>query len=746
MTFNVKHGVDERYEQNSLRLQRNVEPLPLRLIKALRRREVAVFYFAAAASLWFFPAMTDPLVLFAVVIAMFNLFTKQQLPHRVPQSSGMNDASEINPVTNKSGPAKGIAFLGNDLRSGEEVWLSNNDCRQHFLDMGTTGSGKSQGLMSFAGVNGLLYGSGMTYIEGKGSVDAVFKIISMARRLGRDDDILVVNFMTGNRDVSAIGGNRLSNTLNPFANGSSASLTELVVGMMSDSSSGKSDIWSDRAQSFVAALIRVLVYMRDQGDIQMYIGEIREYLDLNKLIDTIQREDLPTDITEGLQTYLRSLPGMTAEMMQKRNFSATVYDQHGYITMQLIPVLNLLADSYGHIFKSSLGDVDFLDVVMNRRILIVLLPALEKAEASLMNLGKIIMNSLRGMMGATLPAELEGDTDRIINTGAAMINHPYFVVCDEFGYYIVKGSAIMSAQGRGLGFSMIFAGQDYPSFKKASPEEAAAIVATTVNKVCRKLEDPGETLDIFVKSAGEAIVSETQGFQRHNMQSVTNAYYDGGSVAMNRRARVSVRDLRNLGIGEAYYFIGDKVIPVKTLYAEPAPVKTTQLNVFLRVHAPPTEAELARRNAAAEKIAQQQSEREESVRRVDKTQKLISANIVEYGWHCLEVASSGSAQAFSYSIGLMQSYQHPEILVIGFDPDMAYEVINACVQQIQTGETLNSIEQISSVFVDDSDVDMTVCSDQDLSRFMGTALRYYQGNTLKAIMLHKCTEYENIAI
>jgi len=733
---NMKHGIDESFEQEAEHLHRNIESLGKRLLTFLKRRELAVFYFAAAVALWFYPALIDPVVAFGLLFASINLLQSHRLPHRLPKSSGMKDPSEPDPGSGKTKPAQGIAFLGNDLRSGEEVWLTNNDCRQHFLDMGTTGSGKSQGLMSFAGVNSLLYSSGMTYIEGKGSVDAVFKIISMARRMGREDDILVVNFMTGNRDVADKSSSRLSNTLNPFANGSSSSLTELVVGMMSD---GKSDIWGDRAQSFVAALIRVLVYMRDQGEIQMYIGEIREYLDLNQLLDTATREDLPTEITDGLNTYLRSLPGMTTEMIASRKFTSTVYDQHGYITMQLIPVLNLLADSYGHIFKASLGDVDFLDVVMNRRILIVLLPALEKAEASLMNLGKIIMNSLRGMMGATLPAELEGDTDRIVNTGAATINHPYFVVCDEFGYYIVKGSAIMSAQGRGLGFSMIFAGQDYPSFKKASPEEAAAIVATTVNKVCRKLEDPGETLEIFVKSAGEAVVSETQGFQRNT----NSSYKDGGSVSMNRRSRISVRDLRNLGVGEAYYFIGDKVIPVKSLYAEPDTVKTTQLNVFLQIRPPMTEEEVARREAKAiankEKTQQAKDVADQAAamtQQSNNTQQLIKHNIKEYGWHCLAVSAGETTAEFSYTIGLMESYQHPELILVGLNADIAHDRLNQYVAYIREGKRIINETGLTELIWNSIDVQVRQLTDDGVSFYMGVAKHYYKHKKIDALILH----------
>ena len=44
---------------------------------------------------------------------------------------------------------------------------------------------------------------------------------------------------------------------------------------------------------------------------------------------------------------------------------------------------------------------------------------------------------------------------------------PYICILDEYGYYAVKGFAVVPAQARSLGFSVIFAGQDLPAFPKS---------------------------------------------------------------------------------------------------------------------------------------------------------------------------------------------------------------------------------------------------------------------------------------
>ena len=46
----------------------------------------------------------------------------------------------------------------------------------------------------------------------------------MCRIMGREDDLLLINFMTGARDIVGAQEKRLSNTMNPFCNGSSSML------------------------------------------------------------------------------------------------------------------------------------------------------------------------------------------------------------------------------------------------------------------------------------------------------------------------------------------------------------------------------------------------------------------------------------------------------------------------------------------------------------------------------------------
>jgi len=291
-------------------------------------------------------------------------------------------------------------------------------------------------------------------------------------------------------------------------------------------------------------------------------------------------------VLQPLTNYLNTLPGFDRNKKGKQ--SAEALEQHGFITMQLTRTFTSLADTYGHILRTELPEVDFRDVVLNRRILIVLLPALEKSPEELSNLGKIIVASLKAMMASGLGEEVEGSWAETIERKITAAPTPFMCILDEYGYYAVQGFAVVPAQARSLGFSAIFAGQDLPAFQKASKEEALSIGANTNIKICMKLEDPIETWDFFQKTAGEAYVTQSGGFQT-NTGSMTNSYLDTRSANIEKRSRIDLLDLKDQREGEMHIFFKSRIVRAKSFYANPKPVDRIKVNQFLKVKAPPDE-------------------------------------------------------------------------------------------------------------------------------------------------------------
>ena len=591
-------GIESRHEIDPTLLLRDTRTIGQRVSDFFADpSNVSIVLFTLASACYLLPEAA--LILFVTGLGCFlYAFTrKQMLPFRLPKVAQVKDYNDLKPGIKLPNVARGIAYFGNDKNSNEELWFGNDDMRTHVLIFGSTGSGKTEALVSIA-FNALVQGSGFIYVDGKGDNSLYAKVFSLVRSMGREDDLLLINFMTGARDIVGPQEKRLSNTLNPFCQGSSSMLTQLVVNLMSSSSqSSDGDMWKGRAITFIEALMKLLVYLRDEGVILLDANTIRNYFDLGRLesivIDkvfprddqeSINIESIPKLVTDPIRNYLFNLPGYSKEKKGKQ--VSQVLEQHGFITMQLVRAFSSLADTYGHIIRTNLAEVDFKDVVLNRRILVVLLPALEKSPDELANLGKIIVASLKAMMAAGLGEEVEGDYRDVIERKPTNAPTPYLCILDEYGYYSVQGFAVVPAQARSLGFSAIFAGQDLPAFQKTSKEEAASIGANTNIKICMKLEDPGETWDFFTKTAGEAYVTKVDSFQTKE-NSIANSYMDTKSSSFEKRARVDLLDLKDQSEGEAHVFFKSKIVRARMFYANPKPVKQLKLNQFLKVEPPP---------------------------------------------------------------------------------------------------------------------------------------------------------------
>ncbi|NTF17519.1 TraM recognition domain-containing protein [Agrobacterium rubi] len=533
--------------------------------------------------------VADVCLVVAGLLTWFGLTRSETAPLKLPVQSKMLDMNEPHPATGRPMMANGIFFMGNELRTGKEVWLTNSDCRQHFLVLGTTGAGKTEALLGFA-ANAIAWGSGFLFCDGKGDVALFAKVYALCARFNRLDDLLVLNYMTGNKDLGASGGKLRSNTLNPFATGSSDTLTQMVVGLMDDAG-GDGAMWKGRATAMFTGVMRALTCLRDSQVVDLNVSEIRDHLNLKKIIDLAdvnKYPDMPQPIRKSIRSYLSSLPGFQEDKGYKQ--SQTTLDQHGYLEMQFTKILGSLADVYGHIFHTPYGEIDMADVVLNRRILVIMLPALEKSGDEIANLGKIVVATLKGMMGGTLGSEIEGTWDAVVENRPTNSPSPFIVVLDEVGYYMVDGMDLMSAQARSLGFALVFAGQDINAMKRLNEKVFGSVQGNTNTKIIMRTEDP-ETADLAVKAGGKAYRAQLGTYEGESKEFQGRAYKDNMQAGVQEVDRINPLDLKAQGEGEMHIIHKEYVVRVKSFYAHPdGNIDTSKLNLrtnhFITVEKP----------------------------------------------------------------------------------------------------------------------------------------------------------------
>ncbi|MBB3923737.1 type IV secretory system conjugative DNA transfer family protein [Xanthomonas arboricola] len=583
-------GVSRKQEIQRARIMRDTRRISEQVLDFLGRLEVTFgLGLVAIAFTIAVPALFDIMVLLSLAYVPVVFRRKVDIPFRKRKALGEVDQKDLHPGTGKPQQGRGIAFIGNRKEDGLEIWGANEDMRTHVFVLGSTGAGKTEGLTSLA-MNALNWCSGFAYTDGKGDVNLWGKVFSCVRQYGREDDLLVINYMTGNSDTKLKRTDKLSNTYNPFMVGNAESLIQLLVSLM-DASDGKGDMWKGRAISFISVIMPALVDLRDQDRLMLHIGAIRAAMPFPKYWELMSDPHISERSRDQMRAFLYDVPGFKPDKGDQQ--AGTFLEQFGYQQMQFTRILSSLADTYGHIYQTPAGEVNFKDVVTNRRILLVLLPALEKSRPELANLGKIIVAAMKGMMGGELGSKLEGGKRELLDSRTTNAPTPFIAIFDEFGYYMPEDAALMWAQARSLGFCLIAAGQDLQAFYRTSKEETLAIVSNSNIKIFGKLEDPNETYDLFEKRAGEAWVSELDSYDL-NTEGYIGGYRPGTGARHSRSKRVDMQDMVEQIEGEVHILVKSDIIRARMFYAVPDKAKHYKLNHFIKVM-PHSEADIKKR-------------------------------------------------------------------------------------------------------------------------------------------------------
>jgi hypothetical protein len=128
--------------------------------------------------------------------------------------------------------------------------------------------------------------------------------------------------------------------------------------------------------------------------------------------------------------------------------------------------------------------------------------------------------------------------------------------------------AIMAAQGRSLGFSLVFATQDIPAMLRENDKEAKSIIANTSTKIFMRVEETEMTGKLAVDSAGEGYKAHVGGFTGKAGE-VQTAYHDNMEARVERVTRINPVDLKGLDVGQAFVTWHDKYFKIKTFHAYP---------------------------------------------------------------------------------------------------------------------------------------------------------------------------------
>jgi len=118
---------------------------------------------------------------------------------------------------------------------------------------------------------------------------------------------------------------------------------------------------------------------------------------------------------------------------------------------------------------------------------------------------------------------------------------------------------------------------------------------------------------------------------------------------------------------------------------------------------------------------------------LEKTQ----SDIKQYGWQCMHIAPrvGDTGSHFTYSIGLYETYKHPEIMIFGLANDTAHGVLSECVKMIKNGTRFPTEQPVMDVLAGDFEVIFKPVKSELFDEYLGIATDYYGERSFDALVL-----------
>jgi Domain of unknown function (DUF4262) len=111
----------------------------------------------------------------------------------------------------------------------------------------------------------------------------------------------------------------------------------------------------------------------------------------------------------------------------------------------------------------------------------------------------------------------------------------------------------------------------------------------------------------------------------------------------------------------------------------------------------------------------------------DDGERKVLADIAKFGWHSLNILDQGDKPGWRFTIGLYQTWQHPELIVFGLKRDVVHSVLSIVANGLAEGRRIDLSRPTDELLENGSCVFVEVPK-ACYREHVGFARWYYQGD------------------
>jgi len=111
----------------------------------------------------------------------------------------------------------------------------------------------------------------------------------------------------------------------------------------------------------------------------------------------------------------------------------------------------------------------------------------------------------------------------------------------------------------------------------------------------------------------------------------------------------------------------------------------------------------------------------------DRSEQKLIDDIERFGWHCIHINAEEGLVEYSFTVGLFQTYRHPELVIFGLPSKTSHRILTIAANAAKAGTPLD-LSQTTDELVEDYACCFAEVPKEHYYEHVGFCRWYYQGN------------------
>ncbi len=111
----------------------------------------------------------------------------------------------------------------------------------------------------------------------------------------------------------------------------------------------------------------------------------------------------------------------------------------------------------------------------------------------------------------------------------------------------------------------------------------------------------------------------------------------------------------------------------------------------------------------------------------DRSEQKVIDDIAKFGWHCVHIHAEGEFVEYTFTVGLFQTYKHPELIIFGLPSKVSHQILTIAANAAGSDTPLD-LNQPTDALLDVYSCCFTEVPKTEYHEHVGYARWYYEGD------------------